>query len=304
MTSGFPRWQIGSVAVTRIIEAEGLRAPEYMFRGLTPEMVREQDWLQPDFSTDEGQLISSIHAFVLDDGGRRIIVDTCVGNDKARHMPRWNMLQTTFLDDLAAAGYAADSIDIVLCTHLHVDHVGWNTRLINGRWVPTFPNARYLFGRTEWEHWSQGPDPALTGDAPPEVAQNVMEASAVYEDSIRPIVEAGLHNLVESYHHLSDEIWLEPTPGHSPGHVSVRIASNGEEAVITGDLMHHPIQCALPELASNFDWSIAQARATRLDFLKRYGDRRILVLGTHFATPTAGWIETSVEGWRFRASRT
>ncbi|MGD9920637.1 MAG: MBL fold metallo-hydrolase [Pseudorhodoplanes sp.] len=298
--SRFSRWQVGSVVITRIIEAEGLRAPEYMFRGLTPEVVQQEDWLKPDFATQEGQLISSIHAFVIDDGRQRIVVDTCVGNDKARRMPRWNMLQTAFLSDLAEAGYPAASIDIVLCTHLHVDHVGWNTRLDGGRWVPTFPNARYMFGRTEWEHWSRGPDPALTGDAPPEVAQNVMEAGAVYEDSVRPIIEAGLHDLVESDHRLSDEIWLQPSPGHSPGHVSVRISSRGEEAVITGDLIHHPIQCALPQLPSNFDWNVALAQKTRIDFLKRVADKSILVLGTHFATPTAGWVQANGEAWHFR----
>ena len=145
-------------------------------------MVRQQDWLKPHFATEAGQLISSIHAFVIDDVHRRILVDTCVGNDKARRMPRWNMLQTAFLDDLAKAGYPAEAIDTVLCTHLHVDHVGWNTRLVDGRWISTFPNARYLFGRIEFEHWSRGPDPAKTGDAPSAVADNVMECDAIYRD--------------------------------------------------------------------------------------------------------------------------
>jgi glyoxylase-like metal-dependent hydrolase (beta-lactamase superfamily II) len=293
------QWRIGDIKLTRIVEAEGLRAPEYMFRDLTPDMVREQVWLRPDFATEAGQLISSIHAFVIETRDRRIIVDTCIGNDKARRMPRWNMLQTAFLSDLAAAGYPAERIDTVLCTHLHVDHVGWNTRLVGGRWVPTFPNARYLFGRIEFEHWSRGPDPRVTGDAPREVADNVMEAATVFDDSVRPIVEAGLHDLVETDHRLADGIHLEPTPGHSPGHVSVVITSRGETAIITGDLMHHPIQCTNPELASNFDWNVEQARATRLAFLRRTADRPILVLGTHFASPTAGYIRAEGTSWRF-----
>jgi len=297
------RWRIGAVTITRVVEAEGLRAPEYMFRDLTAEIVREHDWLRPDFATAEGQLIGSIHAFVIETGKRRIIVDTCVGNDKARRMPRWHMLQTAFLDDLASAGYPAERIDTVLCTHLHVDHVGWNTRLAGGRWVPTFPNARYLFGRTEFEHWARGPDPALTGDVPAAVAQDVMEADTVFDDSIRPIVDAELHDLVACDHRITDEVALEPTPGHSPGHVSVVIASRGETAVITGDLMHHPIQCALPDVASNFDWNVEQARRTRLEFLRRHADKPVLVLGTHFATPTAGFIVTDGAGLRFRAAR-
>ena len=298
------QWRIGDITITRIVEAEGLREPEYMFRGLTPEQVREQDWLKPHFATEAGQLISSIHAFVIEVRDRRIIVDTCVGNDKARRLPRWNMLQTAFLDDMAAAGYPAEDIDTVLCTHLHVDHVGWNTRFVDGRWITTFPNARYLFGRIEFEHWSRGPDPAKTGDAPSAVAENVMECDAIYKDSVRPIVDAGLHDLVESDHRLTDEIRLEPTPGHSPGHVSVVLSSRGETAIITGDLMHHPIQCALPELASNFDYDVERARNTRADFLQRNCDKPVLILGTHFATPTAGFIVNDSDGGlRFNCPR-
>jgi len=293
------QWRVGAITITRVIEAEGLRDPEYMFRGLTKEMVREQDWLKPDFATDAGDLISSIHAFVIESGDRRIIVDTCVGNDKERRMPRWHMLQTGFLADLAGLGYPADLIDTVLCTHLHVDHVGWNTRWVDGHWVPTFPNARYLFGRVEFEHWSRGPDPAKTGDAPAAVAANVMECDTIYRDSILPIVEADMHELVECDHHLTAEICLMPTPGHSPGHVSVVLSSQGETAIITGDLMHHPIQCAMPQLASNFDYDLDEARKTRADFLAQYSDKPILVLGTHFATPSAGHIIKSGESFRF-----
>lgn len=293
------QWRVGDIKITRIIEAEGLRAPEYMFRGLTPDIVREHEWLKPNFATEAGQLISSIHAFVIDSGDRRIIVDTCVGNDKARRMPRWNLLQTAFLDDLTAAGYPPERIDTVLCTHLHVDHVGWNTKLVDGRWVPAFPNARYLFGRVEFEHWSRPPDPAKTGDAPAEVADNVMECDAIYHDSIRPIVEAGLHELVETDHSLTDEIRLVSTPGHSPGHVSVVLSSRGESGIITGDLMHHPIQCAIPELASNFDYDVEQARRTRADFIGSHANKKVLILGTHFATPTAGYFVTDGDRWRF-----
>jgi glyoxylase-like metal-dependent hydrolase (beta-lactamase superfamily II) len=293
------RWRVGALTVTRIIEAEGLRAPEYMFRGLTKQMVREQEWLKPNFATEAGDLISSIHAFVIDTGDRRIIVDTCVGNDKERRMPRWHLLQTAFLDDLAKAGYPPERIDTVLCTHLHVDHVGWNTRLVDGQWKATFPNARYLFGRIEFEHWSKPPHPTKAGEAPQEVAENVMECDAIYRDSILPIVEAGLHELVETDHQLTDQIALMPTPGHSPGHVSVVLSSLGETAIITGDLMHHPIQCAMPELASNFDFDVELARKTRADFLDRHSDKPVLILGTHFATPAAGLIFRSGDRYRF-----
>lgn len=291
-------WRIGDVRIVRVVELEGPREPDYLFRGLTTEVVRGQEWLQPLFATGDGQLIGSIHAFIIESDGRRIIVDTCVGNDKPRRLPRWNMLQGNFLARLAAAGYPAETIDTVLCTHLHVDHVGWNTRFADGRWVPTFPNARYLFARAEWQHWSQEQGADITGDVTPEVAANVLEARIVYEDSVRPIVDSGLHELVEPDHRLTGDVWLEPTPGHTPGHVSVRISSRGHEAVITGDVMHHPIQLSLPELSSNFDWSIAGARATRLDFIGRNANRPVLVMGTHFPAPTAGRIVSHGARWR------
>jgi glyoxylase-like metal-dependent hydrolase (beta-lactamase superfamily II) len=303
MHIGIDEWRIGDVSVRRIIELEGPRDPEYLFRGVTPEDVLREEWLRPHFATEKGQLLGSIHAFILESGGKRIIVDTCVGNDKPRRRGLWNKLSGNFLAKLAAAGYPAESIDTVLCTHLHVDHVGWNTKLVDGRWVPTFRNARYLFGRTEWLHWSQEQGANITGDVPPDVAENVLEARVVYEDSVRPIVDAGLHDLVDPHHRITDNVWLEPTPGHTPGHVSVGISSRGAMAFITGDMMHHPIQMSRPEFSSNFDWSKAQAQATRRSFLSRNADRPVLILGTHFPAPTGGWVVTEGESWRLSLKR-
>jgi glyoxylase-like metal-dependent hydrolase (beta-lactamase superfamily II) len=212
-----------------------------------------------------------------------MVVDTCIGNDKRRAFPGWNMLRLPFLADLERAGFARDSIDRVLCTHLHVDHVGWNTMLAGGKWVPTFPRARYLIGRKEWEHWSKTSEP---------------DTRELLDDSVRPIFDAGLADLVESDARITDEIRLEPTPGHTPGHHSVRISSRGQEAVITGDLMHHPVQMAHPEWGSHFDSDFNEAIATRRAFLERYGDQPILVLGTHFATPSAGRIVRDGNAWR------
>jgi len=212
-----------------------------------------------------------------------MVVDTCIGNDKRRAFSGWNMLQLPFLADLERAGFARDSIDRVLCTHLHVDHVGWNTMLDGGKWVPTFPRARYLIGRKEWEHWSKTNEP---------------DTRELLDDSVRPVFDAGLADLVESDARVTDEIRLEPTPGHTPGHHSVRISSRGQEAVITGDLMHHPVQMAHPEWGSHFDSDFNEAIATRRAFLERYGDRPILVLGTHFAAPSAGRIVRDGSAWR------
>jgi glyoxylase-like metal-dependent hydrolase (beta-lactamase superfamily II) len=252
----------------------------------TLENIQREAWLQPCFAEPSGRVRMSIHALVLESEGRRIVVDTCLGNDKPRMNPPWNMLQTAFLRDLEQAGFPRDSITHVLCTHLHVDHVGWNTMLVEGRWVPTFARARYLIGRKEWAHWSQATD-KFTKDP--------------IDDSVRPVVDAGLADLVEDTHRLTSEVWLEPTPGHTPGHFSVRIASQGQDAVITGDLMHHPVQCAHPEWNCGFDSFPDEARATRRAFLERYGDRPVLVFGTHFATPSVGHIVTHAGGYRFRA---
>jgi glyoxylase-like metal-dependent hydrolase (beta-lactamase superfamily II) len=279
-------FRIGDVRITRVVEMQGPVPATFLFRHATPEAVLRHAWLREHFVTSQGKLHSAIQGLVVEAGGRRILVDTCVGNDKVRANPVWNRLQGRFLEDLAAAGHPAEAIDTVVCTHLHVDHVGWNTRLVEDRWVPTFDRARYLFGRTEWEHWSKQPD---TEDGP------------VIDDSVRPVVEAGLVDLVESDHRLTDEVSLEPTPGHTPGHVSVRIRSRGEEAVITGDMMHHPVQCAEPDWASNFDVDADAARATRRRCLARWEEESALVFGTHFSTPTAGRLVREGDAWRFDA---
>jgi glyoxylase-like metal-dependent hydrolase (beta-lactamase superfamily II) len=281
-------WQIGKVRVTQVVESRGATAPGFLFDDLTPGQVQAHRWLRPHFAHADGRLFMSIHCFVIESDGRRIVVDTCVGNDKERPVTMWHRLQGRFLDDMAEAGFPAGSIDTVLCTHLHVDHVGWNTRLVDGHWTATFPHARYLFGRLEWEHWSRTED---AGDA------------QVMADSVRPVLDAGLVQLVEADHVLTGEVSLQPTPGHTPGHVSVRIVSDGQQAVITGDVMHHPIQCCEPDRSARFDVDAVAARATRRAFLGQHADRKVLVLGTHFAAPTAGWVVRCGDAWQFAVER-
>jgi glyoxylase-like metal-dependent hydrolase (beta-lactamase superfamily II) len=280
------RWQIGDVTITRFIELETLSKGTFVLPEATLENVkRDAATLMPHFCDENGRVRMSVHALVVESKGKRIVVDTCIGNDKRREAPAWNMLQTSFLSDLEKGGFAPASINFVVCTHLHVDHVGWNTRLVEGRWVPTFTKARYLIGRTEWDHWSE------------EESSFVKDP---IDDSVRPIIEAGLADLVEPQEHITDEVWLESTPGHTPGHLSVRISSRGEDAVITGDLMHHPIQCIHPEWNCGFDSIPDLARTTRRAFLERYADQPVLVIGTHFATPSAGHIVKDGGAWRFK----
>jgi glyoxylase-like metal-dependent hydrolase (beta-lactamase superfamily II) len=275
------RWQVGDVRVTRVqeIEAPGLR---WLLPDATAENLARIDWIAP-FLGAGGEALASVHALLVEAPGCTLVVDTCIGNDKQRAIPGWSGLQTRFLDDLAAAGSGADAVEAVVCTHLHVDHVGWNTRLVDGCWVPTFGNARYLLGRLEWEHWSGDED---------------AEQQRILADSVRPVFDADQVDLVESDHAICDEVSLEPTPGHTPGHVSVRIASRGEQAVITGDLMHHPGQIAHPEWCANVDFDPAQALATRRAFLERYADTPTLVIGTHFAGPTAGRVVRDGDAYR------
>jgi glyoxylase-like metal-dependent hydrolase (beta-lactamase superfamily II) len=282
------RLRLGPLDVSAVVERAGPTRPTWLLPDAAPEAVeRHRDWVAPHFLDAKGRFLQSIHTFVVRAPGLTVLVDTCVGNDKDRggRQP-FHMMRTTFLDDLRAAGVAPDGVDVVLCTHLHVDHVGWNTRLDGGRWVPTFPRARYLFARREWEHWSSEAD---------------ADAGRVMADSVTPIVDAGLATLVDADHRISDGLWLEPTPGHTPGHVSVRLRGGDGEAVITGDLMHHPIQMAEPEWCSHFDVDPEQARKTRRAFCERYADRPVAVLGTHFHHPTAGRIVSHGRAWRFEA---
>jgi glyoxylase-like metal-dependent hydrolase (beta-lactamase superfamily II) len=285
------RWNIGDVSIVRVVEMLPMEAAKRLFPSATDERIDAHwSWIYPHFVDEAHNLRLSIHALVVESRGRRILVDTCVGNDKERAYPGMGRLRTPFLEQLDGAGYPAGSIDTVLCTHLHFDHVGWNTTLIDGRWVPTFERARYLFSHREWEYWREQ---EARG------AEAVFDSWRVLSDSVRPVVDAGLVDLVSSDHRLTDEVWLEPTPGHTPGHVSVRISSRGQDAVITGDLVHNPVQFGEPTWNGHADSDGDEAIATRLGFLRRYGGTGTLVVGTHFPAPTAGRIVAEGDSWRF-----
>ena len=265
------QWTVGWIKVTQIAELESVGGTRFILPQADSAEVMKLPWLVPQFATPEGRLKMTIHSLIVETPQLRIVVDTGLGNHKqGRSVPIWNARSTPFLDDMCAAGYPPESIDLVLCTHLHVDHVGWNTRLVDGRWVPTFANARYLFGATEYAHWAaHRDDPAH----PP----------AHFDDSVQPIVDAGLAELIGADHRIAEEISLIPTPGHSPGHMSVLIASQGEKLLLAGDAAHHPVQFAHPDWSSTADHDAAQATRNRRALLARFTDTPTQVIGGHFA---------------------
>ena len=279
-------WNVGRVKITKLVEMETVGGTRFILPLAGSDEIRKLPWLVPQFATGEGRLKMSIQSFVVETPSRRIIVDTGIGNDKqGRNVPAWNNRNEPFLEMLTQAGFAPDSIDTVLCTHLHVDHVGWNTRLIDGQWVPTFANARYVFGRTEYEHWRDH------SDAP--------DKAAVFADSVQPIINAGKADLVPDNDRLADEITLIPTPGHSPGHISVHIKSEGHEALLTGDAAHHPCQMAHLDWSSTVDSDPEQAAASRRELFSRFADTPTLVIGGHFG---AGHIRREGDAFRFAAT--
>ncbi|MFM0164326.1 MBL fold metallo-hydrolase [Paraburkholderia sediminicola] len=279
----FKKWKIGAVTVTRITEIETFALPPEEWFPIDAEVIKKHAWLRPYFADEDGRVLLTVQAFVIESAGLKIMVDPCVGNDRSRQGEMWANRSGPFLEHLALAGFPCDSIDVVLCTHLHFDHVGWNTRLVDGEWIPTFPNARYLFARTEYENAK---------------SQQSFNAKATFADSIKPILDAGLAELVETNHPLNEEVWLEPTPGHTPGHCTINISSGGEKAVMTGDMIHSPFQASEPDVSTHFCGDKVLANLTRRAFLTKACAEQALVLGTHFPEPTGVRICQHETAWR------
>jgi len=285
------RWTIDDIAIDRILEFEKpLIPPEVLLPDATAEAVaRHREWLEPSLLDPEtGHLILAFHTMVVRTGRHTILVDTCSGNHKPRpQKPRYHMNEWPYLETLAGVGVQPEAVDYVLCTHLHVDHVGWNTQLVDGRWVPTFPNAKYLFGRKEWAYWEAESKSERFTDDP------------FFDDSVVPVIEAGQAVFVDDDFAFEDKVWIEPTPGHTPGHVCLHAASGGRAAVMSGDLMHHALQCAYPDWNSVFCVDPERSRAMRRAFLERHADTGDLVMPAHFPTPTAGRVVSESDGFRF-----
>ena len=268
---------LGNTNVTRIEESffTDFKAASF-FADWRPEVVDEhRRWLVPGhFDEARGNLNLSIHSWLIRTAHHTVLVDSCVGNDKRSDTPAWHMKSWPFLDRLAAAGVTPEQVDFVLCTHMHADHIGWNTRLSNGRWVPTFPNARYVFSKTEYDAYS-AIDRTMPGGRPS------------FQDSVLPVVEAGRAQMVEGTHALEDGFLIEPAPGHTPGHVTIKLDAGADRAIFTGDIMHHALQVYYPRWNSEFCADAGQARATRRRVLEYCADSGTLLMPAHFGAPHA-----------------
>lgn len=289
MTTGM---QLGDITIQRIVESEvPLFDPLTFLPNLTPELLEaNRHWLEPAaLDPVTGKLILCIQSYLVRTPHHTILVDTCVGNDKTLPAhPFWHQQKSqTYMTALAAAGVGVEDIDYVMCTHLHVDHVGWNTRLENGRWVPTFPKARYLFADKELAHWT---------------AQHAANPSPIFAESVLPIVAAGRNDRITSSTALNDHVRLEPTPGHTPDHYAVQLGLGATSAVLTGDLIHSPIQARYPDISMRADTDQKQSAATRRKFLECYCDTNTLVCTGHFPSPSAGKVKRWEDGFRLVAS--
>jgi glyoxylase-like metal-dependent hydrolase (beta-lactamase superfamily II) len=286
--------QIGDFRVDRVLESESpYFALDFLLPGASPDLIAANaDWLKPRFvDPADDRLILAFQSFVLRTGRHTILVDSCTGNDKERpQRPNWHRQKHPFLDRMRALGVAPEAIDFVFCTHLHADHVGWNTKLENGRWVPTFPNARYVFARREYEHW-EGVHRAIVA------AGGEPLSHGSFADSVLPVVEAKRAVFVESDHEFETGVHLEPAYGHTPGNCVLHAKSNGAHAVFIGDVMHTAAQLANPALSSRFCEDAALSAKTRTALIERHAETDTVLLACHFPTPVAGRIRRRGTGF-------
>jgi glyoxylase-like metal-dependent hydrolase (beta-lactamase superfamily II) len=284
--TGAQRWTVGDVTITAIVEAETLGIPpEFFFPESTAAEVAAEPWVVGTWAAPDGTIGLRVQSFVVEAPNRTVLVDPCVGNDKPRDFFMWNDQQFPWFDNFTAAGFTPEQIDLVVHTHLHADHVGWDTRLVDGTWEPTFTNATHLYVDDELAYWRAD-------------EQRVKED--VYADSVAPLFDAGLADVVDADVDLGDGLRLVSTPGHTPGHASLAIGSGRDAVVISGDLMHHPVQFARPEWAEIGDTDAELGRDTRREFCARRAADGALVFGTHFPTAPAGRVvEESTKRWRF-----
>ena len=285
--------RLGELAINKIVEmVDGLPISMVLPDIEGADLTRLKTWFWDETLSEnpaKAMFTLSIHSYVVKVDGRNILIDACNGNHKTRSIPMGHNLDTPYLAKLAAIGLRPEDIDMVLCTHLHADHVGWNTRLIDGRWVPTFPNARYIFGRRDHDFYSKQTHEPFHREA--------------YLDSVLPVVEAGLADIVDEdiavHRELGDGLWLESAIGHSPGSYVVHARRGGGGALFSGDVFHHPIQLVRPDLPFFADEDPAQASATRIRLLGDHADRETIFFPAHFTGCSAGRVKRDGKAFRY-----
>jgi len=274
------RISIGSFEIQRIEELVAPLMPvQDFFPALSDDMLAAaRPEIPQGHLSEDDQINLSFHSYVLRTGRYTILVDTCCGNDKNRPArPSFANLSTSYLQTLAAAGCRPEDVDIVMCTHLHWDHVGWNTKLVDGQWVPTFPNAKYIMARREYEYWDE---------------QLARDPSSMhrygFEDSVQPLMRAERSVLVDDDFEIDTGVWLEPCYGHSPGHVVVNLKSGDGRGVMTGDVIHHRVQLVYPELSTIADTDQDLARENRTALMAKHADTGSVLFPAHFRAPSFG----------------
>jgi len=283
-----------SVGKATIARVEETYLPTYKARDLFPEFNDEleakhgQELAPNHYDPATGLIKLSVHSWLLQIGGRKILIDSCCGNNKIKPgRPFWTNLNTNYLERLAAAGARPDEIDLVMCTHLHHDHVGWNTLRRDGKWVPTFPKARYVFSKPDFEYFHKL-------DTDPKTAPAEM---GTFRECVLPIVEAGRADLVTGPHRLDEHIEIIPAPGHSAGHVVFKLESGSERAVFIGDVFHHLLQVYYPHWNFPKNSDAEQARVSRRKVLELCASSGAWTLPGHVGAPFAGHIEKSGAGF-------
>jgi glyoxylase-like metal-dependent hydrolase (beta-lactamase superfamily II) len=286
--------KIGDVTVTRIEEMHGpIMPPDQFFPEMPEEAWREnREMLVPDhLDADGGMVRGAFQTWLLRSGGRTILIDTGIGNDKPRPaVPLWDRLRLDYLGNLARAGVRPEDVDLVVNTHLHPDHIGWNTRLVDGAWVPTFPNATHLMTKADFAFW----DPANN----PDIAGSVNENS--FDDSLAPVHAAGQVQLWEGSHTIDANLRLEAAPGHTPGSSVVKLASGGDRALFAGDILHTPLQVLYPDYSSCFCQDPAEARTTRRRLLGWAAGVHALVLPAHVSGHSAFEVADRGDGFAIK----
>jgi len=290
------RLQIGDVAITSLIERDGpWRRPEDMFLNYdTAAKAADVARCAPEvLDRASGKMVITYQTFVIRTGRHVVLVDTCTGQDKGYPAPM-DFDKTPWLKALAAEGLTVADVDYVFCTHLHIDHSGWNTKLVDGRWVPTFPKAKYVFHKAEYAAWEQ---------LAKEGKERAGGAGGVWKMNCEPIVAAGQALLVDEGFTLDDCISLILTPGHSPAHICVEVRSKGQRAIIAGDMLHHQLQCLDPGMSTIFCWDPVAAANSRKRVFEEIAETDTLLLPIHFPSPTAGRLKRAGQGYDWLFAR-